>query len=72
MLFCGSCTAVDRTETFHNRFKYHILSPIPEIPPTFTKSFNDICFERAQEIVDLGQPISVMWSGGIDSTFTLP
>jgi hypothetical protein len=71
MLFCGSCTAVDRTETFHNRFKYHILSPIPEIPPTFTKSFNDICFERAQEIVDLGQPISVMWSGGIDSTAVL-
>jgi len=71
MLFCGSCTGIDRTGTLSNRFKYHILAPIPEIPPAFTKSFNDICFERAQEIVDLGQPISVMWSGGIDSTTAL-
>ena len=71
MLFCGRCTGVDRTETLTNRFKYRVLSPIPEIPSTFTKSFNDICFERAQEIVDLGQPISVMWSGGIDSTTAL-
>ena len=71
MIYCGRCTGVDRTGTLSNRFKYRVLSPIPEIPSTFTKSFNDICFERAQEIVDLGQPISVMWSGGIDSTTAL-
>jgi len=71
MLFCGPCTGVDRTGTLSNRFKYRVLTPIPEIPPIFTKSFNDICFERAQEIVDLNKPISIMWSGGIDSTGAL-
>jgi hypothetical protein len=71
MLFCGRCTGVDRTGTISNRFKYRVLTSIPKIPPIFTKSFKDICFERAQEIVDLNKPISIMWSGGIDSTGVL-
>ena len=46
-------------------------TPIPQIPKNWNRDFSDICDERAQELWDLGKPLRVWWSGGIDSSTTL-
>jgi hypothetical protein len=45
--------------------------PIPKLNPAFNKTFYDVAEERALELLSLGKPINVSWSGGIDSTFVL-
>jgi hypothetical protein len=45
--------------------------PLPEINPYFNKSFYQIAEERALQLLSMGKPINVSWSGGIDSTFVL-
>jgi hypothetical protein len=42
--------------------------PIPEFNPNFNKSFEDICLETAVKFWQDNNHISVLWSGGIDST----
>ena len=37
----------------------------------FNKTFEDICYETAQLLINLNKPISIFWSGGIDSTCLL-
>jgi len=37
----------------------------------FNMSFNEVAEKRAKELLNLGKPINVSWSGGIDSTFVL-
>ena len=66
----GSYAAVDRTKTLSEKTNYQVLDEIPIIGD-FNKSFEQLCLERAQEIVQLGRPIDVYWSGGIDSTALL-
>ena len=44
--------------------------PIPKAG-NFNLSLYDVIFKRAREILALGKPINVCWSGGIDSTFVL-
>ena len=56
---------VDRTgnlNEFHKSYQ--------QIPKTFSdaKSWEECCFTRAQEIWDKGKPVTLFWSGGIDST----
>ena len=62
---------VDRTGILDNRFKYKSISPIPTISENFNKTFEDICYETAQLLINLNKPISIFWSGGIDSTCLL-
>ncbi len=48
---------------------------MPKYDPTFKKSYNDVCNNRAGEIAKLirdnDYKFAVMWSGGIDSTVIL-
>lgn len=45
-------------------------SPIP-VSDNFNLSFNEVVEKRAKELLALGKPINVSWSGGLDSTFIL-
>jgi hypothetical protein len=45
-------------------------NPIPTAK-TFDLSFNEVVETRAKELLNLGKPINVAWSGGLDSTFIL-
>ena len=40
--------------------------PTKDLP--YNVSFKDCCLERAMDLWELDKPISVLWSGGIDST----
>jgi hypothetical protein len=60
----------DRTGTFSGRYK-SVISPIPDIPINFNKTFSEISSERSIELLSSGKEIIVPWSGGIDSTYTL-
>lgn len=44
------------------------LAPMPSYDPSFSKSFDDVMFERADELLAMGKRINIFWSGGIDST----
>lgn len=39
--------------------------------PNFNLSFAEVVEKRAKELLALGKPINVSWSGGLDSTFIL-
>jgi hypothetical protein len=45
-------------------------NPIP-ITDSFNLSFSEVVEKRAKELLALGKPINVSWSGGLDSTFIL-
>ena len=60
----------DRTGTFEGSIKA-LTSPIPAIPNGFTKTFEEICIERATALINTGKTLIVTWSGGIDSTCVL-
>jgi hypothetical protein len=45
-------------------------SPIPT-STNFNLSFSEVVEKRAKELLALGKPINVSWSGGLDSTFIL-
>ena len=47
------------------------LLQIPQIDSSFNKSFRQCVEERTKELVELDKPITVVWSGGIDSTLAL-
>jgi hypothetical protein len=60
----------DRTGTFKGRYKTQ-TTPIPEPISSFTKTFDQICQERATELLSTNKTLLVAWSGGIDSTAIL-
>jgi hypothetical protein len=61
---------VDRTGTIpHYLNVNHSLYPIPV--ENHNLSFAEVAKKRALELINLGKPIYVSWSGGIDSTFAL-
>lgn len=45
-------------------------NPIPNAT-NFNLSFSEVVEKRAKELLALGKPINVSWSGGLDSTFIL-
>lgn len=47
------------------------LLKIPNIPESFNKTFAECVEDRCKELVSLNKPITVVWSGGIDSTLVL-
>lgn len=65
---------LDRTNTIDFGFKYKTLTPIPELS-TFSESFEQVCDARAEQLVALAEQrncsVTLMWSGGIDSTVAL-
>lgn len=54
------------------RYKLYTTSHIPKDLTNFNLSYEDCCMQRAQELIDLSRklnkPITVFYSGGIDST----
>lgn len=61
---------VDRTGTIPHYLNVNqSLYPIPS--GTKCLSFNEVAKKRALELINLGKPIYVSWSGGVDSTFVL-
>jgi len=64
-------TSVSRLNYKPDAFEFKQISePIADIVklPNHKKSFADLCDDRALELLQLDQPIFIMWSGGIDST----
>jgi hypothetical protein len=55
---------------FDNYFDL-VDNPFPEIPTNYTDTFEELVNRRAVELWDIGKPIRVWWSGGIDSTCAL-
>ncbi|MEX6625419.1 hypothetical protein [Tenacibaculum salmonis] len=69
-IFFGA-TLIDRTQNLDSGIDFTILDKIPQISNT-SKTFSEICSERACEIIDTTHgKIKVLWSGGIDSTVAL-
>lgn len=65
-----SAVIADRTGTFLGQIKT-VTEDIPAIPTNFNKTFEDICNERAAQLILTGKELLVTWSGGIDSTGVL-
>lgn len=65
---------LDRTNTIDFGFKYKTITPIPTFRG-YTETFEQVCDARAAQLVALAESrncnISLMWSGGIDSTTAL-
>ncbi len=59
----------DRTTTVDTGVPLTLLDRIPQ--GTTDKSLEEICDDQAQRIKALGKPVTVLWSGGIDSTLAL-
>lgn len=59
---------IDRTRTFDTSW-CKVLYNIPKI--THSIPFEDICLNRALSLINENKPISLFWSGGVDSTTAL-
>ena len=66
-IFASSVWFYDRSQTIPHYLNIHNDSPIPKLKP-FSKTFAQICSERAKELIDTGEKINLFWSGGLDST----
>jgi hypothetical protein len=55
---------------FDNQFDL-IENPLTNFPANFTSTFEELTNRRAVELWDIGKPIRLWWSGGIDSTCAL-
>lgn len=66
------CPLVDRTQTLDSGLNLQLLQPIEAWLP-IADSFAEICRQRANELImaSEGKRITVLWSGGIDSTAAL-
>jgi hypothetical protein len=45
--------------------------PMPNAEENHNESFYDVSVKRVKELLATGEPINVMWSGGLDSTYML-
>ena len=58
---------IDQIDPFHYQLACEPISSILKMPST-TRTFAEVAEERANSMKALGQPIFIMYSGGIDST----
>jgi hypothetical protein len=63
----------DRTRTLPHYLKMGGWEPLPVYDSSYQRSFKELVFERAHEIIKIanGQRINISWSGGLDSTTLL-
>lgn len=69
-----NASAIDRTLTFTSSFGTKILWEIPTAikePKNITETFNEALINRAEDILNRGNPVILFYSGGLDSTSTL-
>jgi hypothetical protein len=64
--FISTLNPIDRTGVF-NILKTD-YSPIPDVDVFFNKSFDDICYSTATYYWEKHDNITLLWSGGFDST----
>jgi len=73
-IFNISSNFIDRTKTLKFPLEAKLLYPIPEFKK-FTKTFEEVCNERAQELLEMAKQrdckIFAFYSGGIDSTLMM-
>lgn len=73
-IYANGVMFLDRTGTITSPVRMKSLFPIPTFR-IFTKSYEELCNERATELLrkaeEMGLPMYVFWSGGIDSTLVL-
>jgi hypothetical protein len=62
-------SVLDRTENSWPNFEYLNLFPMLVNPEK--RNFLELSYNRVKEIVNTSSHVTVMWSGGIDSTFIL-
>lgn len=62
-------SVLDRTSVRWPRLDYELLFPMITKPER--KNFLDLCYARINDITDSQEHITILWSGGIDSTFIL-
>lgn len=72
--FNPSIALVDRTGTFDFPFNLTNQFPLPA-EKTTTTSFEELCYDRLMELYKtswaMGMPVTLLYSGGIDSTLIL-
>ena len=61
----------DRSGSIPHYLNMSDMHPMPKYDSNFNKSFIEVSTERAKELLALGKPIKVCWSGGLDSMFVL-
>jgi len=70
-LYGGWVLPIDRTGTIQTPARARLICPLPTFR-SFTKSYEDICNDRAREILTQAEKrdvaLYVLYSGGIDST----
>lgn len=70
-LFCGWVVR-DRFNIMNKYLPFHMANIADEIPQADDSlALRDICNTRAQELLAKNEPITVSWSGGVDSTAIL-
>lgn len=60
---------MDRSQQKWPEFDYEILFPMPKNPKK--QDFLDLCYNRIRELCSSTDTVTLLWSGGIDSTFIL-
>lgn len=63
-------SVMDRTANKWPNFDYENLYPMPD-PGDGAREFKDISIDRIKELTDGTGRITVLWSGGIDSTYIM-
>ena len=70
-IYAHDVAVIDRSKVIKTPMQIENLFPIPKFR-IFTKSYEDICNDRAKELLDkadtMGVRLCVLYSGGIDST----
>lgn len=64
----GPAGFIDRFGVLPAALPAAVVTPIPDGLASFAKSFAQCAQERAQALVDSGRPLTIYWSGGIDSS----
>ncbi len=66
---------VDRTRTLDFGFPYEVRQELPDFRETVAEDFDALVNQRAVELIEFAKssrrPLTVFWSGGIDSTLVL-
>lgn len=63
-------SVMDRTTNKWPTFDYENMYPMPD-PGNGCREFKDISVDRINELVNTSGKITVLWSGGIDSTYIM-
>jgi hypothetical protein len=61
----------DRTGNLPHYLNMSDFHKMPDKDILFNKSFFEVTELRCKELLSIGKPINVLWSGGIDSTYAL-